>query len=103
MNRGDRREPIFQDDLDRRRFVETLGEVSTKTSWHEGVTWGSDQLAGRRKEDRDREKVTIARRLRKETTMMLEWIAGRLKMGGGGLRRAMPATAVMNRLNTRNM
>lgn len=26
MNRGDRREPIFQDDLDRSRFLETLAE-----------------------------------------------------------------------------
>jgi hypothetical protein len=25
MNRGDRREPIFKDDADRERFVETLG------------------------------------------------------------------------------
>ena len=33
MNRGDRREPIFKDDLDRRRFVETLSELCTKTSW----------------------------------------------------------------------
>ena len=27
MNRGDRREPICQDDADRRRFVETLAEA----------------------------------------------------------------------------
>ena len=27
MNRGDRREPIFEDDADRKRFVTTLGEV----------------------------------------------------------------------------
>ena len=33
MNRGDRREPIFQDDLDRRRFLETLGQVCAKTGW----------------------------------------------------------------------
>jgi len=26
MNRGDRREAIFRDDVDRRRFVSTLGE-----------------------------------------------------------------------------
>ena len=26
MNRGDRREPIFKDDADRHRFVETLWE-----------------------------------------------------------------------------
>jgi len=33
MNRGDRREAIFQDDADRRRFVETLGEACAKTGW----------------------------------------------------------------------
>jgi REP element-mobilizing transposase RayT len=33
MNRGDRREPIFQDDLDRRRWVETLEECCAKTDW----------------------------------------------------------------------
>ena len=33
MNRGDRREPIFLDDADRRRFIETLGEVCAKTGW----------------------------------------------------------------------
>jgi len=33
MNRGDRREEIFQDDADRERFLETLGEVCVKTGW----------------------------------------------------------------------
>lgn len=33
MNRGDRREPIFKDDLDRRRFLETLAESCVKTGW----------------------------------------------------------------------
>ena len=33
MSRGDRREPIFQDDADRRRWVETLGEACAKTGW----------------------------------------------------------------------
>ena len=33
MYRGDRREPIFQDDPDRRRFLETLTEACTKTEW----------------------------------------------------------------------
>ena len=33
MNRGDRREPIFHDDLDRKRFVAALGEACTKTDW----------------------------------------------------------------------
>ena len=33
MNRGDRRKPIFQDDQDRNRFLDTLGECCGKTSW----------------------------------------------------------------------
>ena len=33
MNRGDRREPIFRDDGDRQRFLETLGEACGKTGW----------------------------------------------------------------------
>jgi len=31
MNRGDRREDIFFDDLDRKRFVATLAEACEKT------------------------------------------------------------------------
>ena len=33
MNRGDRREFIFNDDLDRARFIETLAETCARTSW----------------------------------------------------------------------
>ena len=33
MNRGDRREPIFLDDTDRHRFLQTLGEACAKTGW----------------------------------------------------------------------
>ena len=33
MNRGDRREPIFKDDFDRGRFIETLSEACVKTGW----------------------------------------------------------------------
>ena len=33
MNRGDRREPIFKDDADRKRFLETLAEACVKTQW----------------------------------------------------------------------
>src|SRR6266567_1774710 len=33
MNRGDRREPIFKDDEDRRRFLETLGQTCARTGW----------------------------------------------------------------------
>src|SRR2546426_12823276 len=33
MNRGDRHEPIFRDDLDRHRFIATLDEAAQKTGW----------------------------------------------------------------------
>src|SRR2546428_13156526 len=33
MNRGDRQEPIFEDDSDRERFLETLAEACAKTGW----------------------------------------------------------------------
>ena len=33
MNRGDRREPIFQDDRDRQDFLDALGEACFKTGW----------------------------------------------------------------------
>jgi putative transposase len=33
MNRGDRREPIFKDDEDRRCFLTTLGGACAKTGW----------------------------------------------------------------------
>jgi REP element-mobilizing transposase RayT len=33
LNRGDRREPIFKDDHDRRVFLDTLSETCTKTDW----------------------------------------------------------------------
>jgi len=33
MSRGDRREPIFHDDTDRRLFLQTSEEVGQKTDW----------------------------------------------------------------------
>jgi REP element-mobilizing transposase RayT len=33
MSRGDRREPIFLDDEDRKTFLRTLGEACEKTGW----------------------------------------------------------------------
>src|SRR4051812_37360640 len=34
LSRGDRREEIFRDDVDRKSFVETLGVACEKTDWH---------------------------------------------------------------------
>jgi REP element-mobilizing transposase RayT len=39
MNRGDRREPIFDDDDNRRRFQQTLAEACEKTDWQ--ITLGA--------------------------------------------------------------
>ena len=33
MNRGDRRDPIFGDDQDRQRLLETLAEACQRTQW----------------------------------------------------------------------
>jgi REP element-mobilizing transposase RayT len=33
MSRGDRREEIFRDDLDRKSFLQTLGAACQKTGW----------------------------------------------------------------------
>ena len=33
MNRGDRRQSIFADDRDRKRFLQTLEEACQKTGW----------------------------------------------------------------------
>ena len=64
MNRGDRREPIFRDDLDHEKFLATLAGA---------------ELAGRAKGDT--RKIRIAQRLRAETAVTLKWIATELHMG----------------------
>ena len=42
MNRGDRREPIFRDDEDRRQFITTWGEGCAKTGWQVYALKGSN-------------------------------------------------------------
>ena len=44
MNRGDRREAIFEDDVDRERFLETLGQTCTKTDWEVQPTAGWETI-----------------------------------------------------------
>ena len=36
LNRGDRREAIFEDDEDRQRLLKTLTEACEKTGWQAG-------------------------------------------------------------------
>ena len=94
MNRGDRREAIFEDDADREKFIETLGEACGKTGWQVQAyclmpnhfhlvveTPQANLSAGMKWFLGDPEKIAIARRLREETTMTLAWVANRLNMG----------------------
>ena len=82
MNRGDRREPIFKDDADRGVFWTRWGKRAAKRAGRKNRngTGGKRCELGRRRKG-DPAKVAIAGRLRKETTMTLEWIAKRLNMG----------------------
>jgi hypothetical protein len=62
----------------------------------EALRWSALELERRRKGDPA--KLKIARRLRNETTMTLDWIAQRLRMGSAGhlshlLYRKTPSTA----------
>ena len=76
MSRGDRREPIFKDDIDRRRFLETLAEACLNTGWEAHVYCRMSNLY-------DPVKLRLAARLRRETPMKLKWIAARLRARPG--------------------
>ena len=73
MSRGNRRQDIFLDDVDRQDFLKTLAEACQKTGWQE-----ADLAFGRK---RDPRKVEVAMRLRKETTLSVKQIAERLHLG----------------------
>src|ERR1035437_7909877 len=106
MSRGDRREDIFLDDVDRHDFLKTLAEACQKTGWqvhcenHSGqlrretsqakaerivaealrrLGWKEDELVRRRKGDP--EKMALAARLRRETTLTIQQIARRVHLG----------------------
>ncbi len=68
MDRGDRREDIFVDDVDR-----IWAEELARRGWTEA------DLAARQGSDRG--KVAIAVRWRSETTLPVKWIAARVQIG----------------------
>src|SRR5664280_1198755 len=89
MNRGDRREAIFEDDEDRERLLQTLTEACQKTGWQvhayclmrnhfhlvietpqPNLVFGMKWLLG-----------VYTKRFSQATTMSLKWIAQRLHMG----------------------
>jgi hypothetical protein len=61
MNRGDRREAIFTDEHDRQMFLDTE-HLGARPTGH-------------------LEKIRSGVRLRRETTMILAWVAERLHVG----------------------
>src|SRR6266699_2290245 len=85
MNRGDRSDPIFEDDQDRHRLLESLGQACQKTGWqvhayclmsnHFHLVLETPQPKGHHV------KVKIAQQLREQTPMHRQWIADRLRMG----------------------
>ncbi len=58
---------------DEQRAERSLGQMLRRRKW------GEEEL--RRRLKGDKIKVTMAKQLRKETTMTWEWIANRLSMG----------------------
>ena len=66
MSRGERREDIFPNDVDRHDFLKQRG-------------WTESDLRRRRKSDR--EKLAMAARLRTETTLTIKRIAELLGLG----------------------
>ena len=84
MSRGDRRENIYHDDVDRQDFLKTLAEACQKTDWQvaeelKRLKWTEPDLMRRRKSDPG--KLRIAARLRRETILSLKRIASRVGLG----------------------
>ena len=103
MSRGDRREKVFLDDVDRQDFVKTLAEACQKINWQvhayclmpnhyhlvletpepnlvAAMAWLQEaDLFARRKNDAI--KLEIAARLRRETTLSTKAIAARVHLG----------------------
>jgi len=112
MSRGDQRDDIFLDDVDRHEFIKTLAEACQQTDWWvqafclmknhyhivietpngnlvAGMQWlqstgiqqdtpGEDLI---RRPKSDPMKLALAARLRRETTLSIKQIAGRLNLG----------------------
>ena len=68
MSRGDRREKVFLDDVDRQDFIKTLAEACQKTNWQVHAYCLMP-------------KLEMAARLRRETTLSTKAIAARVHLG----------------------
>jgi len=84
MSRGNRRQAIFLDDVDRQESERRLEAQRLETGDEEGLKalrrgWPPAELASRRKHDPA--KLEIAARLRRETTLSVKKIATGLHLG----------------------
>jgi hypothetical protein len=77
--RGDRREDIFLDDVDRHDFLKTLAEALQQAEELSRLGWEESDLGARRKSDPG--KLRMAARLRRETTLTIKAIASRGHLG----------------------
>ena len=84
MNRGDRRENIFEDEQDHVRFMETLGEDCQKTGWqvHAWCLMGNHFHWVVKTPKGDKRKVMLAAEFCANTTMTKEWIASASALDG---------------------
>ena len=75
MSRGDRRKAIFLDDVDRQDLLaeRIVAEELAR------LGWSQEELEARRKSDPA--KLSMAARLRQETTLTIKAIAARLHLG----------------------
>ena len=97
MSRGDRREKIFLNDVDRLDFIKTLAEACQKTGWQEDL---------KRRRKNDSAKLDLAARLRRETTLTIKAIAALVQLGSSksanaNLHRHMRAGAAKPARNVR--
>jgi len=84
MNRGDRREAIFEDDEDRERLLQTLTEACQKTGWQVHAYCLLRNHFHLVLETPQPNLVVGMKWLLTKTTMPLAWIAERLSMGSRG-------------------
>jgi hypothetical protein len=89
MDRGDRREDIFLDDVDRQDFLKTPAEACQKTGWQVHAYCLKEEMSRLKSREGDLAsrpknepgKLVIAARLRRETTLPIKWIAARVQLG----------------------
>jgi hypothetical protein len=80
MDRGDRQEDVFVDDVDRQDLLKTMQKANRIISEElSSRGWQESDLTTRRRTNRG--KLAIAARLRNEPILPIKWIAARMHIG----------------------